>query len=127
MMAYVAPCNLPNFQQMRPDFDKLGTADDRWELVTSDQAHALTYRHKDTGEEIVCPSIWYNQPVAWRARYFRFCADRAEVCAANLEAQSDWRGAPSWEVKKVAEYRADAVRLRALADEMDRTGRFPNA
>lgn len=105
---YALPCSL------RPQGDE-------WEPVAnSDPRHMgqITWRNRATGEEILCPSIWYNQPAEWRAKAMRFYADRAEQNAARCEADQYDR----WATDHAARHRKDAARLRALADEMERTG-----
>jgi hypothetical protein len=91
-----------------------------WTLTNPDKrAGQLRYREVETGVEIVVPSIWYNQPVAWRADYFRFCAQRNREGAERLRGMKD-----AFRHGDADQMIAQALRLEEAASTMDRTGRF---
>lgn len=115
-MAYVLPCNLPNFQQSAP-------RGDGWRLVDNeDPRHvaALTWHNAETGESIVCPSIWYNAPASSYARSLRYSAERSDECAAR----KDEEGKP-WSASEAEHFRRQARRLRAMAMLCDRSPDAP--
>lgn len=115
-MAYVLPCNLPNFQQSAP-------RGDGWELVSNDDPRhiaALTWRNATTGESIVCPSIWYNAPARIYAIGLRYNAERSGESAAHKDAE----GKP-WSAREADHMRRQARRLRAMAMLCDRSPDVP--
>jgi hypothetical protein len=100
------------FQQMRPDGAE-------WHHVDPDpRAGQVVFRNAETGAEIACPSVWYNQPVEWRAKAMEFYAARNDECAKHWQTSAD-----AWAPDQVAFFRAQSKRLRALADEMRATGK----
>lgn len=107
MASYVLFCNLPNFQQSAPRGDE-------WR-VDPDAARQMTWRNQETGETIVCPSIWYNLPAASYAEELRFNAYRNDECAAFKDSE----GKP-WSKSDAAYNRHQARRLRAMALLCDR-------
>lgn len=107
MSGYVLPCNLPNFQQSAPRGDE-------WRVDPS-ASHQMTWKNQDTGETIVCPSIWYNLPAESYAKDLRYNAERNDECAAY----KDTEGKP-WSNGEAERSRHQARRLRAMALLCDR-------
>jgi hypothetical protein len=95
----------PRFAQTLPD-------DRAWTLMTpSNKVMDLLYRDDTTGEEVLVPSIWYNQPVAWRIQYLRNCAERSRRRAAVWRQSKD-----TWAPTMVADMEREAAELDATAD-----------
>ncbi|TPI86407.1 hypothetical protein [Mesorhizobium sp. B2-8-9] len=116
MGAYILACNLPNFQQSAP-------RGDAWKLAPNDDPRhvsALTWNNAETGESIVCPSIWYNAPAASYARSLRYGAERNDECAAYKATENK-----PWSAREAEANRHQARRLRAMALLCDRTPDAP--
>jgi hypothetical protein len=110
---YQAAYQDPRFTQALPD--------GAWTLVTDDiKAPQLLYRDEG-GNEALVPSIWYNQPVSWRVRSFRYYAEQNRSCAKRWLTSKD-----PWAPRQADDLNKQADRLEALAAEMETTGRFPD-
>jgi hypothetical protein len=105
------PCNDPRFTQSLPEGRQ-------WQLVEGDlRSGQLLYRDL-SGAEALVPSVWYNQPVAWRVDAMRWYAERSRECARRQRAM-----AFRWSAADAKTFDEQAARLDGLADEMERTGR----
>lgn len=83
----------------------------------------LFYRDEITGEHFRVPSVWYNQPVAWRIEAMEFYAAEQMATADKLLAsRGSWLPTSDEDTRRAARMRAEAGRCRALAGEMRRTG-----
>lgn len=102
----------PAFMQALPPGD--------WEMIAGDkQSGQLRYRSRETGAEVLVPSVWYNQPISWRVDYFRYCSERARDGAKRLRVSN-----VAWAEAAARDAERRAAQLDACADEMERTGRF---
>ncbi len=80
-------------------------------------AGALAYRHNATGETILVPSIWYNQPLEWRIDGMAYVAARTTESARRQAAD----GKP-WSRSLAAQQLRSARRCINLARAMKATG-----
>lgn len=119
-MVHPSHNHIPAYQ--RPGFRQSLGDPEGWILDEEDsRGGSLTYRKGD--EIAVVPSIWYNQPVAWRVKAMLYYAERADKSAAVKDAEAASPSGKPWHAAEAAKARADAARLRGLADEMERTGK----
>lgn len=123
-MAYVLPCNLPNFQQSAPRGPE-------WQFVEEGSPHRagqVTWRNVETGETIVCPAVWYTFPGSRYAATLRWNAERSEE-SARRKLQEDvpesLRTVKPWDIHDAADMRRQARRLRAMAMICDRSPDAP--
>lgn len=115
-MAYVLPCNRPEFRQGVPKGDG-------WRLARDGEPQhpgGVNWINDATGEHVLAPAIWYNLPGSRYAESLRYNADRSDECADRKEAE----GAP-WSAGEVEHFRRQARRLRAMALLCDRHPDIP--
>ena len=111
MTTYQAAYQHPNFMQSLP---KNGA----WVLVDGNyKSGQLLYRDSVTGAEALVPSIWYNQPVAWRIDMAIYRAERAEASAARLRLSPD-----RWAQHQAGDMARSAIAQWAMVEHMKATG-----
>lgn len=115
-MAYVLPCDRPEFRQGVP-------SGDGWRLARDGEVQhsgGLNWYNDATGEHVLAPAIWYNLPGSRYAETLRYNAARSDESATHKEAE----GKP-WSSGEAQHMRRQARRLRAMAVLCDRSPDLP--
>lgn len=113
------PCMRSNFSQSldrtRPSV-----------LVTpgkiAQKQHQLEYRYTDTDEIVLVPNIWYNQTVAMRVGFYRFCVKREFEYAEQLKKSPPVDTEPEVIEREIAYAHERAAALEAVAEGMEKSG-----
>lgn len=130
---HATACMLPNFHQSLDRSRASVLLDIRTDAMRKKNQWPgnLVYEFKDTGEQVIVPNCWYNQPAAWRAEALRWEAGRRRENLARLVASGVAVDEPGRRPFYTAEeFRQDRMRddlamaekLEGLALEMERTG-----
>lgn len=109
-----------------PTFEQSVPPDGNWALVGpyDKRSGILTYEHRETGQRITVPNVWYNQPVEARIETMEWYAARHDECEATCLAEAErFPSTRKRRLEQAEQARSCAKRLRDLADEMRRTGK----